>query len=49
MESPCYYCPNRKANCHGVCEKYKKWRTQLDNLNAEKRKNHGWMTFVKER
>lgn len=35
--SPCKGCADRVLACHGKCEKYKKWRKGLDELNRQSR------------
>lgn len=35
--SPCKGCADRVLACHGKCEKYKKWRKELDELNRQSR------------
>ena len=30
MIGPCFECKERHIACHGICEKYKAWRTQYD-------------------
>ena len=32
-DNPCYECPDRHTGCHGSCERYKKWRQELDEKN----------------
>lgn len=35
---PCSECPDRDAECHARCERYREWRKELDRKNAERRK-----------
>lgn len=35
--SPCMNCPDRQAGCHGACERYKSYRTDLDAHKQEQR------------
>lgn len=32
---PCKDCSERTETCHGSCDRYKSWKTQLDALNAK--------------
>lgn len=32
-------CPDRTIHCHSTCEKYKKWKSELDLVNQRKRKH----------
>lgn len=36
LVSGCKDCKDRKTGCHSVCEKYKKFRSELDKINEEK-------------
>lgn len=36
---PCKGCQNRSITCHGECDKYDKWREDLDRLNERNRPN----------
>ena len=36
-DNPCHYCTERDPYCHTTCNKYKKWRAELD---AEKQARH---------
>lgn len=31
MTCPCYKCEERQVNCHATCERYKRYRAELDN------------------
>lgn len=38
IENPCRGCDNRKAGCHGSCNKYKLWRAiHFAELNKARR------------
>lgn len=37
MTAPCKDCPDRSPTCHGVCEKYKKFRAKREAANARYR------------
>lgn len=40
MDNPCYkYCPERAMDCHTRCERYERFRKNLDEKNAEIRKS----------
>ena len=48
--SPCKGCEQRNVGCHDHCEKYKEWRSGLDELNKARKKYEnkrnmarGWM------
>jgi hypothetical protein len=44
-------CPDRAVGCHGYCERYKAYRKQLDEENAQKRKLNvisGYNSRIKE-
>lgn len=32
---PCYKCKERQILCHSMCERYKAYRADLDDYNAE--------------
>lgn len=36
---PCYKCPDRKAGCHGVCQKYIDWRIAWTQIRKTSREN----------
>lgn len=44
--SPCKDCAERHEACWGKCEKYKKWKTRLEELN-KRRKEYDAKPFVK--
>ena len=35
---PCKGCTERHEACWGKCEKYKAWKSNLENVNAERKK-----------
>lgn len=37
-EPPCYHCEDRAIGCHGSCEKYKAWKSEVDRVNDNRRK-----------
>lgn len=43
---PCKDCPNRYPACHDKCEKYKAWKSRLDEVN-KRRKEYDAKPFVK--
>lgn len=46
MNSPCKYCPDRSATCHGTCEKYKAYKSEYEEFKAaEKAKRAVWRAF----
>ena len=38
--APCKNCLERKSACSGTCEKYKKWRREIEDEKADKNKRH---------
>lgn len=36
MVPSCKDCPDRKILCHATCEKYKKYREEIDYINKQK-------------
>jgi predicted ATP-dependent serine protease len=44
--SPCKDCKDRHEACWGKCEKYKAWKTRLDEVN-KRRKEYEAKPFVK--
>ena len=44
--SPCKDCTDRFATCHDKCEKYKAWKSRLDEVN-KRRKEYNEKPFVK--
>ena len=36
MKAPCHDCPDRHPHCHGICERYRKYRAERDKI-IEKR------------
>lgn len=38
MMCPCLECKDRVVGCHGTCELYKAWKTNVNRLNAIARK-----------
>lgn len=44
--SPCKGCTDRFTACHDKCEKYKAWKTRLDEVN-KRRKEYNEKPFVK--
>ena len=43
---PCKDCEDRFTACHDKCEKYKAWKSQLDEVN-KRRKEYESKPFVK--
>lgn len=43
--SPCKDCADRREACWGKCEKYKAWKSRLDELN-KRRKEYNQKPFV---
>jgi predicted ATP-dependent serine protease len=43
--SPCKDCTDRHEACWGKCEKYKSWKSRLDELN-QRRKEYEAKPFV---
>ena len=43
---PCKGCSDRYTACHDKCEKYKAWKSQLDEVN-KRRKEYEAKPFVK--
>ena len=44
--SPCKGCSDRYTACHDKCEKYKEWKSRLDEVN-KRRKEYEAKPFVK--
>ena len=44
--SPCKDCPDRHEACWGKCEKYKSWKSMLDEVN-KRRKEYDGKPFIK--
>lgn len=44
--SPCKDCADRREACWGKCEKYKAWKSRLDEVN-KRRKEYDAKPFVK--
>ena len=44
--SPCNDCTDRHESCWGKCEKYKSWKSRLDEVN-KRRKEYEAKPFVK--
>ena len=44
--SPCKDCTDRHEACWGKCEKYKEWKSRLDEVN-KRRKEYEAKPFVK--
>lgn len=44
-ECPCKGCDDRNSQCHANCEKYKVWKTKLDDSNATLRKKKDIATY----
>ena len=44
--SPCKGCTERHEACGGKCEKYKSWKSRLDEVN-KRRKEYNEKPFVK--
>ena len=42
---PCQYCADRHEACWGKCEKYKAWKSRLDEVN-KRRKEYEAKPFV---
>lgn len=38
-ENPCHNCkrPNRRTGCHDTCKEHKKWKAEVDRVNANRR------------
>lgn len=34
---PCKDCPDRIPGCHGSCDRYKKWKERLEEVNKARR------------
>ena len=43
--SPCKDCADRREACWGKCEKYKSWKSRLDEVN-KRRKEYSQKPFV---
>lgn len=43
---PCKGCEERYPGCHSKCEKYKEWKSRLDEVN-KRRKEYNERPFVK--
>ena len=43
--SPCKDCVDRHTACHDKCEKYKAWKSRLDEVN-KRRKEYNSKPFV---
>ena len=43
---PCKDCKDRYPVCHDKCEKYKEWKSRLDEVN-KRRKEYNERPFVK--
>ena len=41
-DCPCEGCypPKRKLGCHGFCEEYRNWKTNLDEINERRSKDY---------
>lgn len=48
MKTPCQDCTNRCLGCHGTCERYKEFRSALDNKNAKIRAEKQQVSAVYE-
>lgn len=35
--APCRDCGDRSPGCHGICEKYQKWRAEMDGALVDQR------------
>ena len=44
--APCKNCNIRRIGCHGVCKTYKTWKEDRDLLNAQKRRNDEYRTYI---
>lgn len=40
LHNHCYHCKDRVVGCHSTCEKYKKFKEELEVVRAEKEKEH---------
>jgi hypothetical protein len=38
--SPCYKCSDRSVGCHAECEKYKKYRTEVEAIQEQYHNAH---------
>ena len=43
---PCYGCEEKFTACHDKCEKYKAWKSRLDEVN-KRRKEYEAKPFIK--
>lgn len=37
---PCYKCEKRSASCHGSCEDYKEYKSQIQSISDIRREAH---------
>lgn len=53
MDAPCKGCEDRVAgtkhhpSCHATCEKYKNYKTKVDEQSEEKRKEAEFVGYIK--
>ena len=45
--SGCYNCTNRKLGCHGKCEKYRQYKSALEEIKERKRKEQLMFAYTK--
>lgn len=38
LKCSCYHCPNRQIGCHKFCPDYRKYRRELEAMEAAERK-----------
>lgn len=52
VNGPCQDCPDRSIGCHGTCERYKTYRTTLDEWKRQNRPElswTGWKVYLEKR
>ena len=48
IASPCKDCPERFIGCHSSCEKYRQYRSELDEIKAKRAADKDERAFASE-
>ena len=48
MNSPCYNCDEKYIGCHDSCEKYREYKSNIDEINQAKREYNDFRLYKKD-
>ena len=48
MKQPCYQCPDREFGCHGRCERYVKYKAEMEIIKAKRKEESDVVDTIME-